>query len=64
MLAPVIVQSFDSTTLSVKAKTSLRRTTDTFETVNDRLRSALGSEKIPQNGNGGALLDDRLLQSG
>ena len=45
MLAPVIVQSFDSTMLSIKAETSLRRTTDTFKTVNDPLRSALGSEK-------------------
>ena len=65
-MAPVIVQSFDLTMLSVKAETSLRRTTDTFKTVNDPLRSALGSEKITQNGNVGALLDDtyRLLQSG
>ena len=45
MLAPVIVQSFDLTMLSVKAETSLRRTTDTFKTVNDPLKSALGSEK-------------------
>ena len=36
---------FGSTMLSVKAKTSLRRTTDTFETVNDPLRSALDSGK-------------------
>ena len=32
MLAPVIVQSFDSTMLSIKAETSLRRTTDTLKT--------------------------------
>ena len=45
MLAPVIVQSFDLSMLSVKAETSLRRTTDTFKTVNDPLSNALGSEK-------------------
>ena len=45
VLAPVIVQSFDFNNALYKAETSLRRTTDTFKTVNGPLRSALGNEK-------------------
>ena len=55
VLAPVIVQSFDFNYALYKAETSLRMPTDTFKTVNGPLRSALGSEKKPQNGNVGAL---------
>ena len=45
VLAPVIVQSFDCNYALYKTETSQRRTTDTFETINGQLRSALGSEK-------------------
>ena len=45
MLTPVIVQSFDYNYALYKTETSQRRTTDTFETINGQLRSALGSEK-------------------
>ena len=40
----------------------IRRTTDTFETVNGHLRIALFTVKIPQNGNEGAALNDSKLQ--
>ena len=45
VLAPVIVQSFDFNYALYKTESSQRRTTDTFETINGQLRSALGSEK-------------------
>ena len=45
MLGPVIVQSFDFNYALYKTESSQRRTTDTFETINGQLRSALGSEK-------------------
>ena len=45
MLAPVIVQSFDYNYALYKTETSQRWTTNTFETINGQLRSALGSEK-------------------
>ena len=45
VLAPVIVQSFDFNYALYKAETSLRRTRDTFKTVNGPLRNALGNEK-------------------
>ena len=45
MLTPVIVQSFDYNYALYETGTSQRRSTDTFETINGQLRSALGSEK-------------------
>ena len=45
MLAPVFVQSCDCDYARYKTETSQRRTTDSFETINGQLRSALGSEK-------------------
>ena len=45
LLAPVIVQPFDCNYALCKTETSQRRTTDTFETINGQLRSALGSGK-------------------
>ena len=45
LLAPVIVQSLDCNYALCKKETSLRRTTNTFETTNGQLRNALGSEK-------------------
>ena len=45
MLTPVIIQSFDYNYALYKTETSQRRTTDTFETINGQLRSALDSEK-------------------
>ena len=45
MLAPVIVQSFDFNYALYKAETSLRRTRDTYKTVNGPSKSALGNEK-------------------
>ena len=45
VLTPVIVQSFDYNYALYKTETPQRRTTDTFETINGQLRSALGSEK-------------------
>ena len=40
VLGPVIVQSFDFNNALYKAETSLRRTTDTFKTVNGPLYTA------------------------
>ena len=45
VLDPVIVQSFDFNYALFEAETSLRRTRDTFKTVNGPLRSALGDQK-------------------
>ena len=43
-----------------KTDTSLRRTTDTFQTINGQLRSALCSGKPPQTRKVGALHDTKL----
>ena len=55
MLVPAVFQLFDCNYALYKTDTSLRWTTDTFQTINGQLRSALRSGKPPQIGKVGAL---------
>ena len=55
MLVPAVFQLFDCNYALYKTDTSLRRTTDTFQTINGQVRSALRSGKPPQIGKVGAL---------
>ena len=49
MLVPAVFQLFDCNYALYKTKTSQRRTTDTFETINGQ-RNAAGSEKYRKTG--------------
>ena len=60
VLVPAFFQLFDCNYTLYETDTSLRWTTDTFETINGQLRSALCSGKPPQTRKVGALYDTNI----